>query len=253
MNLSDLEIIMKVTDDLWSNIEGYGKPIKDIMGYLRLDFLDENGVGVCRNISDDFTAKMNAINIKYNARNLVVYSDYQKLEIANIERNFVEQENSTIQEEEKIDLTKIFGNHMVTLIDIPEENITLVIDPTNPAIGIYIDGNIYILNESYKESIKTKFVGELVYGSEMFFNYAEAFATSFFSNNSSLEEINGKYGLEAQNEALYYVRNCSINDNYIIDSQNILDIKKLKELKIEILNYQNIDLIDSEKINILYK
>ena len=74
LELSDIEIFVKVMKDIWEDIDGYGKADNLITGYARLSFQEE-GKGVCTSFADDFTARINAINPKYNARNLIVYID----------------------------------------------------------------------------------------------------------------------------------------------------------------------------------
>ena len=69
MKLTDIQIFMKIIDDMWKEIDGYAFPKNEIEGYLRLT-LDNEKIGVCRNFADDITAKLNAINPEYHARNL---------------------------------------------------------------------------------------------------------------------------------------------------------------------------------------
>ena len=78
LNLNDLEIIIKVMIDTLNQIDGYGRADNLISGYYGLSFMLE-GKGVCTSFADDFTRKMNKINPKYNARNVVVYVDEDKL------------------------------------------------------------------------------------------------------------------------------------------------------------------------------
>ena len=46
---NDVQVIMKVMDDMWSNIQGYKNPEKNIWGFLELDLSSKEGYGVCRN------------------------------------------------------------------------------------------------------------------------------------------------------------------------------------------------------------
>lgn len=216
LNLNDLETIMKVMDDTWNDIEGYGDPNKDIQGLWRLDLLEQNGLGVCRNIADDFTAKMNAINPDYNARNLSVYIDfdyYKTDSLSNIERTIVESDNEQVDDEQnqtdeqnkQLNLTNLFGNHMVTVLDIPDDNISLVIDPTNPSIGIIEDGKIKMLSTQEGKGLNYKPLGQQLLSSTL------ANVDVNIKNLSSFESIDynailDKYGIEAQNSALDYIR-----------------------------------------------
>ena len=40
---------------------------------------------------------------------------------------------------------------MVTLVDVPSDELTVVLDPTNPGIGIYKDGKIIMFNRKEKK------------------------------------------------------------------------------------------------------
>ncbi len=44
MHLNDLQVIMKVMDDMWKSIKGYGTPAKDIYGFLELDLEPRTGM-----------------------------------------------------------------------------------------------------------------------------------------------------------------------------------------------------------------
>lgn len=218
MKLEDLEIFMKVMDDMWGSIKGYGEPEKDIMGFFELDLATEDGVGVCRNMASDIAKKLNAIDPKYNARIMNVYlgedGDYQ---IADIKRNIIESNDTVVGEESEIaddmldNIVKVVGNHMVTLVDIPEEKLTLVLDPTNPGIGVYQNGKIIMLNSdsengknySAKEFANVVFINGIDSGTTV----AEGYISSFQRPNLTMEEIKEKYGVDAQNKALEEVRN----------------------------------------------
>ena len=54
----------------------------------------------------------------------------------------------------------IIGNHAVTLVDIPEDNIILVVDTTNPSIGIYKDGSIKMFNPGGENFIESREFGD---------------------------------------------------------------------------------------------
>ena len=231
MQLNDLQIIMKVMDDMWNSIQGYGIPQRDILGYLELDLATEDGYGVCRNMASDIAKKLNQINPKYNARTMnvttIAEGNYQLADIKrkNVELNENSEEddiglnqtlNENIRQEKRRTIgeisrdikteisKKITGNHMVTLIDIPEKDIILVVDPTNPSIGLYKNGKIKMFN-SDKEYVTNE-------GSTILFKGYEGLETvedfiDSFINDESYEKLKEKYGLEQQNEALEYVRN----------------------------------------------
>ncbi len=88
MNLSDIQIFMKVMDDMWHNIKGYADPEKDIIGYLELSIATEEGYGVCRNMASDVAKKLNEINPNWNARIMCVLvpEEMENLPIADIKR-----------------------------------------------------------------------------------------------------------------------------------------------------------------------
>ena len=217
MRLTDEEIIMKVMKDMWGNIQGYGAPKKDITGFLELDLADKNGVGMCRNMASDVAKKLNAINSKYNARTMIVnLSEDGEYQIANIETKILKNEQNE-QSEEKHGaqlpegvlntLENVFGNHMITLIDIPEDKLILALDPTNPGIGIYKNGEIKMFNSPEKNGIEfyPRYYSSSVLastGPEGIKEVIEDFTKSFQKSNLTEEEIEEKYGLNAQNEAL---------------------------------------------------
>ena len=211
---NDLDIIMKVMDDMWNAMEGYGKPKLDIANLGRLDFTEENGVGVCRNISDDFSARMNAINPEYNARNITVFlnsDDYSKESLANIETRFVDNDNNENEEnntEDSVDITQYFGNHMVSILQPTGKDYTLVIDPTNPSIGIIVNGEIYMFSTENGKGLTFKPLGQIL-GAIDCENVLNDFSTSYIKHTTkeTLEQLSLEWGIHAQNESLEKVRN----------------------------------------------
>lgn len=217
LNLSDLQIIMKVMDDMWKDIKGYGNPVKDVFGYGRLDFLEPGGIGVCRNMADDVAAKLNVINSKYNARPINVYADSnKKYKIANIERKIID-DNSTVtgdNEQEKTVqesnenmakvVTPIFGNHKVVIMDIPGEDYNLIVDPTNPSIGVFKEGKIYLFSTNDGMGLSSPYLSQLFNGFETEWDYQTRLRNSYQSLN--LDELNTKWGIDAENIALNEAR-----------------------------------------------
>lgn len=207
LKLNDLQIIMKVMDDMWKNIAGYANPEKNILGFLELDLATEDGYGVCKNMASDVAKKLNKIDERYNARIMNVKrvpGDYQ---IANIERKVIETNETVEQENEQQEseiLDNLGGNHVVTLVDIPGRDITLVADPTNPGLGIYENGEIKMFNTDEKwegKEVSTM----LLYGLEgmkMIGTYVDS-----FDLKSKYSDAKKEFGVEKQNEALNYVRN----------------------------------------------
>ena len=137
----------------------------------------------------------------------------------------VKEENEDTEQDKKTksDLTEkiadtVIGDHMVVLVDIPEDNITLVLDPTNPAIGIYLNGNIIMLNSTNEQDINynaKEWITGVFFkgGKDGITSTMKEYAQSFRRPNITLEEIKEKYGLEAQNEALEQVRTGNIHSD----------------------------------------
>ena len=217
MHLSDLEVSMKVMDDMWKNIKGYDNPQKDITGFLGLDLATEDGVGVCRNMADDVARKLNAIDEAYNARTISVYMGDGNFKFANIERNIIHR-NDTIQENNNennnentnestpsIDITKIIGNHVIVAFDSKEDNVTLLLDPTNPSVGIYKNGKIIMFNADDGTYKQTSFIDSNLRGINAF-KVPDEYLRTFRITNLTDEQLEEKYGLDAQNKALESVR-----------------------------------------------
>ena len=225
MNLDDVQIYMKVMNDMWGSIQGYGIPKKNIMGFPELDLATEDGYGVCRNMASDVAKKLNAINPNYNARTMIVQmGDDGKYTVANIKRNFVqsiqndeqseEQEQKEETQEEQnngFKLEDFTGNHLVTLVDSTEDNLIIVLDPTNPGIGIYKEGKITMLN-SNKEDAKIfdakEYVSSFITkgGMENITDVIKDYVKSFEKSNLTDKQIEEKYGIEAQNNSLNYIK-----------------------------------------------
>ena len=214
MNLTDLQIIAKLMNDIWKK-NSYGQPKNEKFGLNRLALYESN-VGVCRNMSDDFTAKINEINPEYNAHNICVNLEKTdkdgnniKFNVADIDRHISVKSKSTEKEEEK-DLDEIIennflGNHMVTALNIPNKNITLIVDPTNPGIGIYKDGKIYMFSTENENGISKRFLGDILWTGKIG-TVEEDLIDSFKNTDESLEELKKEYGTDAINEALKVVR-----------------------------------------------
>lgn len=194
LGLTDLQIIMKVMNDIWDNMKGYGEPELDVRFFERLDLLDSNGTGVCRNIADDFTAKINAINSEYNARNIIVYVD---------PKQFNDESTSLI--------SHISGNHVVTILTPINCDYNIIVDSTNFYLGVVSNGNIQMFIPGKESSFSYKIVGEFretypVYD-DTFFDVNNTFLSSIFNymSEEKLNSIINEYGVDAQNEALDYI------------------------------------------------
>lgn len=215
LKLNDVQVFMKVIDDMWSGIKGYKDPERDIIGYLELDLANEDGYGVCRNMANDIAKKLNEINPDYNARTMVVEMAHEgKYETADIERNVIDDNetvaNNSERESDSDKMADILGNHMITLVDVKADNLIVVLDPTNPGIGIYQNGKIKMLNsvKGNELNFDTRRMTTAVFSN----GYKESvetvtdYAESYKKSKLTPEQIEEKYGLAAQNEALKEVR-----------------------------------------------
>ncbi len=260
------QVIMKVMDDMWERIEGYGTPrTYDEVGVLELALTGEDARGVCRHMATDNEKRINAINPKYNARTIAVYMGEDGISrVANIDRNIIENNNTVVEdekEESKISevndqvsnlASKVFGNHMVTLLDIPDTDITLVMDPTNPSIGVYVDGKIVMLNPKTSESNDKKYAEMNAYeiatattvrgGIDGIISSIKDLYESYDTKGKSIDEVVKEliddFGLDAQNEALKVVR----------EKKRELSAKeKGREMALEIIHEDNMKREAEEK------
>ena len=206
--------------DTLNQIDGYGKADNLINGYYGLTFLTE-GKGVCTSFADDFTRKLNKINPKYNARNIVVYIDedklYNQMQIP-IPMNFANYDikkekiidyiansyNINFIDQEKI-IEYFFGNHMITVIEIPEHNLKLAVDPTNFIIGYFNDlkfdffGNTEEKEMQYRDST-------IIYSNRSLNDELVFLLESLNNPTINYNEINDIYGYQAQEKAYDYVK-----------------------------------------------
>jgi len=218
MNLSKLEIIMKTQKDMWENIKGYGDPEKDVFGYFGLD-MEKGGVGVCRNMADDIARKLNAIDPSFNARYFVVYAGGGKYKYreSNIRTRHImsngkvyESPGGEIIEENGSNSVKNIGeliqkgtgNHAVVAVDIKEENVTLIVDPTSPTIGVYRNEKILIFNSLRGNHLDAKLLSNFVARGITGPGIVIDVANSFLKPSKSFKKLDAMYGLEAQNRAL---------------------------------------------------
>ena len=137
LNLTQKEIVVKVMSDIYEKYK-YKFPTGDVNGFYRF-YLYENGYGVCRNIADDFCAKLNAIDSSFNAHIIgcklnEVDEDGEDIHydiMDNIERIIEdEDEEDTLTEESRFLNPDTIGNHAVAVINIKGEPVPLVVDPT---------------------------------------------------------------------------------------------------------------------------
>ncbi len=214
LKLTELETLMIVMDDMWKNIQGYGEPKKDITGYLGLDLATDDGVGVCRNMADDVARKLNAINPNYNAVSISGYAQFNEgLQLADIDRKEVKTED-TVEQESKNEILenafcRIFGNHAVVLLKSQKYDANLIIDPTNPSIGICYNGNIEIINSNTKDGYTLDYTlqgDKVLNGLQSYDNAFDIGKNAFKMSSKEFEKIKNEYSIENQNKALEYTR-----------------------------------------------
>lgn len=214
--LSDLENIMKIMYDTWNNIQGYGMPEKDLIGYLGLDI--QNGVGVCRNFADDMSRRLNAINPNYKAHSITVnVSNSENIDfpIANIEKKDILFETlkmnnfNTSSLPYTYPLKNLLPNHAIVFLTIPNKNIPLIVDPVNLSLGTFSDGKITFFNigkNNNEHSFSRSIIGDLLISGFSGFEYSLEYFSSFNNSDYSFDELNNLYGIDAQNKALQKVR-----------------------------------------------
>ncbi len=215
IGLEDIEIFMKVMYDMWENIQGYGNPQEDVCGFWELDLATLEGYGVCRNMASDVAKKLNAIDNNYNARIMsVITNGYENYEAADIKRNYINDELTeqvTEKEQSNMEQETKTRRHMVTLVDVLADNATLVLDPTNPGIGIYKNGKIKMFNAKKKntfqfdaQELRTAILYEG--GWNGIERVIKDYVQSFRKCRLSQKELEEKYALSAQNMALAKIK-----------------------------------------------
>ena len=259
LKLNDVQVFMKVIDDMWNQIKGYKNPELDLTGFMELDLASEDGYGVCRNMASDVARKLNEINPDYNARTLVVNMGHDgQYKLADVKRKILE-ENETVDTDSSSravqnKMSDILGNHMITLVDVKSDNLIVVLDPTNPGIGIYQNGKIEMLNSVKGNELNfdtrkfTTFITSNGYkdGAESVIDFADSYQESKLSP----KQIEEKYGLDAQNQALKEVRKieeAKANKN-LSDKESFNESLKVANLdKTEVNQKANVEEKDIER------
>jgi len=234
-NLNDVEIFMKLIDDMWKEIEGYKNPENSIMGASGVTLKYEK-VGVCINFSDDIARKLNCINPDYNARVFItnLEQDDAKAEISDVDRNIIKSNETVVEEnsnkeekkEEMDSFTESFvNNHAIVILDvnIDGKSISMFLDPTNLFVGVYRNGKIETFNtDKSVMSTRSQLGKVLIEGNSDYLNdigdYLKSFLT--FISDEEYKKLNETFGVDAQNRALEKVR--SIEDNTLKNSLKTL-------------------------------
>ena len=209
LDLTQTETIVKVMADIYAQYK-YKFPQEEIFGYARLS-LYENGYGVCRNMSDDFCAKLNAIDPSFNAHNLVCQINSHDTNGEPIPYDIMDNIPRTIDVVDEEDVltnstswgVEQIGNHMVSVVTLKGETVPLIVDPTNPGMGAIYNGEIYMFNAPenaiVSKPISTFFVTERPLS--VVTDYFES-----IENIRSFNELRQRYCPDVLEEALERVR-----------------------------------------------
>lgn len=270
LELTDIETIMKLQKDMHSSIEGYGQPSLNIEGYFGIDIGKGNVTGVCKNMADDYSRKMNAINPDYNARTWIVRVDNGRSNTPNLQTyrgNQLLDSGSKFEDPSEMlargiiykieditqnkDVYNALGNHAIVAVDIKEKNLTLVVDPTNPSIGVFKNGEIIMLNSLGLESPSTMYrtpIDDLGFRGLGALEVPNEYVKSFLNTSKTIDKLNEEYGVEAQNNALKTVQ--EKEENYMYNSYKRNRFKD--SLKVEISKEHHNGIYSIEEIREAY-
>lgn len=147
---------------------------------------------------------------KYEAKNLIVCTQDNNWQFADIEIKYA-SDYIPASGEESNELDKnVWGNHLITVAKLPDTNILLTIDPTNPSIGVIKNGRIYTFSTPDKNGLKTPILGNMIYGVEHYIDTGIINLESFILNDKPIEVLESEYGIDCQNKILEKIRK---NDN----------------------------------------
>ena len=209
LNLTQEEIIVKVISDIHEKYR-FNYPQNDLFGYARI-YLYENGYGVCRNMSDDFCAKLNAIDPSFKAHNVACQlnsydengEEIQFDLMNNVPRKIDVHENEDVLSNRASSQIDAIGNHMVAVIKMKGESVPIVVDPTNPGMGAIYNGSICMFNAP-ENAISTRPLTTFIlseYPLSVFGDYFDS-----IESIESFETLKEKYGPEALEAALERVK-----------------------------------------------
>ena len=106
-------------------------------------------------------------------------------------------------------IENIVGNHMVSIFKPTGKDYTLVVDATNPSIGVIANGEIYLFSNNNGEGLDFKPLGQM--STIINYKYSDVekeFAFNFlnYMDNEELQKLNEEWGLNAQNQSLDKIR-----------------------------------------------
>jgi hypothetical protein len=175
--------------------------------YFRLELDDTNDIGVCRHMGDKYTTIMNLIYPDYKAQNMVVnLNTTYMLNTCNIYGK-EESGNEVEAELEDYDYNESeIGNHLVTILKPREGNYYLVVDVTNPSIGVLDNGKIHMFNNDSTESIRYNPLGQYFLVSNG--TNVKIALDNMYSKNHSFDynELDKEYGIDAQIKVLNKIK-----------------------------------------------
>ena len=105
-------------------------------------------------MSDDFCAKLNAIDPSFKAHNVACQlnsydengEEIQFDLMDNVPRKIDVHENEDVLSNRTSSQIDAIGNHMVAVINMKGESVPIVVDPTNPGMGAIYNGSICMFN-----------------------------------------------------------------------------------------------------------
>ena len=109
------------------------------------------------------------------------------------------------------------GNHAIVILDSIEDDVELIVDPTNPSIGMVANGKITVFNASEHDPIKFEYrpTTAILYGTKKFLEIPKnLFEITKMYSDSQIEYYKVKYGVSAQNRAIEQAKRHRIK-NYI--------------------------------------
>lgn len=207
LGLTDLEVLIEVMG-VEEDFEYKEPTTYDEIGLYRLSAY-MNGYGVCRNFADDAAYRLNAINPSYKACVLATY--LQSVEPNNISQNIIEANRPTVlistEDEESSDLKKYVGNHLVVCLKI--DDALLIMDPTNPSIGLLDKGKIEMFSDNAKDGMYPTPLNILYNHGAGNRKLLQSYIT-----NSDYEMLKQKYSIKEQNKAIKTRAKKLIINNY---------------------------------------
>lgn len=224
LNLTDLQLLIKLIDDLWKKIDGYNSEAESLPGFNRV-YLSMKKQGCCRHFAEDIAAKLNYINPKYNARkiNVNVYGEFNKNSYRiPIKTKIIKNEYKKVNvvDFKNVDLSK-YANHAVCAVDIPHKNITLIIDPTNRWIG-YMKGGKILQFDAGNNIVKYNKNSNFTTNDLALSKLIKYDLTQYIRKIKLNTKIEKLYGIESQKASFNYIRDFVDDDEKSLTNNDVL-------------------------------